>query len=93
MISPISTQNSASERSRPTRVAAFERYAELLVMQLDALERDDLVGFAELADQRTLLADEIDEIEAATEAEIAAETEATIDDALEFLASLAPEAA
>lgn len=82
MISPIRAQSSPTERSRPTRVAAFERYAELLVMQLDALERDDLAGFAELADQRTLLADEIDEIEAATQAEIAAETEATIDDEL-----------
>ena len=83
MISPIRAQSSPTERSRPTRVAAFERYAELLVMQLDALERDDLAGFAELADQRTLLADEIDEIDAVSDAQAAAETEASIDEALD----------
>jgi len=59
VIAPIRPESS---RPQPpaARVAAFERYADLLRIQLEALERDDLAEFQVLAGQRDFLAEEID---------------------------------
>jgi len=54
---------------------AYERYAALIIAQLEAIERDEVDALELLSEQRARLADEIDAI-ASTQADLAADEEA-----------------